>query len=146
MLRVLAAYLRGDRQSYSMVRVPTYRTGKEQATRIELRSPDPAANPYLVFSCMLAAGMAGIENSYDLDDPIEENIYNMSIEKKSKLKIDSLPDSLDNALHEFEKSKLAQETLGDHVFNKLILNKHIEWDQYRMSVSQFEIDKYLPML
>ncbi|MEA3297613.1 MAG: glutamine synthetase family protein, partial [candidate division Zixibacteria bacterium] len=136
----------GRRNRSSMVRVPMYRTGKEQATRIELRSPDPAANPYLVFTCMLAAGLAGIENNYDLDDPIEENVFNMSEEKKSTLNIDAIPNSLDNAISKFENSKLAKETLGDHIFNNLILNKRIEWDQYRMSVSPLEIDKYLPML
>jgi glutamine synthetase len=136
----------GRRNRSSMVRVPMYRTGKEQATRIELRSPDPAANPYLVYACMLAAGMKGIENEYELGEPIEENIFHMSKEEKLALKIDELPNSLENAVREFEGSQLARETLGDHIFNALILNKQIEWDSYRIHVSKFEMDKYLSML
>jgi len=136
----------GRRNRSSMVRVPTYRPGKEQATRIELRSPDPAANPYLSFACMLAAGLKGIDEEYELDEPIEENIYNMSEETKASLHIDTLPNSLDNAIGEFENSELMRKTLGDHIFNALILNKRIEWDQYRMQVSQYEKEKYLPML
>ncbi len=136
----------GRRNRSSMVRVPMYRTGKEQATRIELRSPDPAANPYLVYACMLAAGMKGIENEYELGEPIEENIFHMSKEEKLDLKIDELPNSLENAVREFEGSQLARETLGDHIFDALILNKQIEWDSYRIHVSKFENDKYLSML
>ncbi len=136
----------GRRNRSSMVRVPMYRVGKEQATRIELRSPDPAANPYLAFACMLAAGLDGIENSYELPDPVEENIFNMTKEAKSGLKIDTLPNSLENAINEFEQSAFIKEALGAHVFEKLIANKRIEWDQYRIHVSQLETDKYLPML
>jgi glutamine synthetase len=136
----------GRRNRSSMVRVPMYRTGKEIATRIELRSPDAAANPYLAFACMLAAGLKGIENKYELAEPIENNIYRMSPSEKKELEIEMLPGSLYAAITEFEKSELARETLGDHIFNALLLNKRIEWDQYRTSVSQYEIDKYLPML
>jgi len=136
----------GRRNRSSMVRVPMYRVGKEKATRIELRSPDPAANPYLAFSCMLAAGLKGIEKKYKLPEPIEDNIFAMTDKEKKKLKIDTLPNSLENAINEFENSKLMREALGDHVVDKLIENKKIEWDQYRMHVSQFEKDKYLPMI
>ena len=136
----------GRRNRSSMVRVPMYRPGKEGATRIELRSPDPATNPYLAFACILAAGLKGIENSYQLGEPIEENIFLMSEEKKTSLKIDTLPNSLENAVKELVGSELARETLGDHIFDKLIENKKIEWDRYRMHVSQFELEKYLPML
>jgi len=136
----------GRRNRSSMVRVPMYRPGKEGATRIELRSPDPATNPYLAFACILAAGLKGIENSYQLGEPIEENIFLMSEEKKISLKIDTLPNSLENAVKELVGSELARETLGDHIFDKLIENKKIEWDRYRLHVSQFEQEKYLPML
>lgn len=136
----------GRRNRSSMVRVPMYRTGKEAATRIELRSPDPAANPYLAFACMLAAGMKGIENEYELAEPIEENIFHMSDKKKAELEIETLPDSLENAIREFEESTLMRETLGDHIFDALIVNKRIEWDSYRMHVGGFETDKYLSML
>ena len=136
----------GRRNRSSMVRVPMYRPGKERATRIELRSPDPAANPYLTFACMLAAGIKGIEDKYELCPPIEENIYTMSEERKAGLNIDTLPNSLENAVRQLEASSLAREALGDHVFNKLLENKKIEWDSYRMHVSSYEQDKYLPML
>ena len=136
----------GRRNRSSMVRVPMYRIGKEKATRIELRSPDPAANPYLAFSCMLAAGLEGIDKGYKLPEPIEENIFHMSADEKSKLQIATLPNSLENAIREFEKSELVRKALGDHVWDKLIANKKIEWDQYRMHVSQHEVDKYLSML
>ncbi len=136
----------GRRNRSSMVRVPMYRVGKEQATRIELRSPDPAANPYLAFACMLSAGLKGIENGYDLAKPVEENIFNLSALEKEGLAIETLPNSLENAINEFANSEFAHETLGDHVFEKLIANKRIEWDSYRMHVGQFETDKYLPML
>jgi len=136
----------GRRNRSSMVRVPMYRVGKEKATRIELRSPDPGANPYLAFACMLTAGLKGIENNYQLQDPIEENIFNMTDEQKGKLNIDTLPNSLENAINEFEKSELIRETLGDHIFSKLIANKKIEWDNYHMHVSTYEIDNYLNML
>lgn len=136
----------GRRNRSSMVRVPMYRVGKEKATRIELRSPDPAANPYLAFSCMLAAGMKGIEGKYELCEPIEENIYHMDAEQKAAANIDMLPNSLENAIFELEKSELARETLGDHVFHKLIENKRIEWDEYRVHVGKYEQDKYLSML
>ncbi|UCD63580.1 MAG: glutamine synthetase [Candidatus Zixiibacteriota bacterium] len=136
----------GRRNRSSMVRVPMYRQGKEQATRIELRSPDPAANPYLAFACMLSAGLKGIEESYQLPEPVEENIFHMTDEQKQGVNIDVLPNSLENAVNEFEKSELVRETLGEHIFEKLIANKRIEWDRYRIHVSQFETDKYLPML
>jgi len=136
----------GRRNRSSLVRVPAYREGKEKATRVELRSPDPAANPYLAFACMLAAGFAGIENKYKLTDPIETNIFTMSEEEKKKLDIHHLPNSLENAIRAASKSDLVRETLGEHVFKKLIANKWIEWDDYRAHVSQYEVDKYLPWL
>jgi glutamine synthetase len=136
----------GRRNRSSLIRVPMYRNGKEQATRIELRSPDPAANPYLAFACMLAAGMKGIENDYKLVPPMEQNIFSLSDEEKLKLKIDTLPDSIEAAIRAAESSELVKEVLGQHVFNKLIANKKIEWDNYRIHVSQYETDKYLPML
>ncbi|MFH1686810.1 MAG: glutamine synthetase family protein [bacterium] len=136
----------GQRNRSSMVRVPAYRVGKEQATRVELRNPDPACNPYLAFACMLQAGLKGVDGKYPLCDPIEENIFHMSPQRKQDSSIETLPNSLDNAISEFEKSDFIREVLGDHIFNALILNKRIEWDQYRMQVSSHEIDKYLPLL
>ena len=136
----------GRRNRSSLVRVPMYRVGKEKATRIELRSPDPSANPYLTFALILAAGLKGIEGNYVLGNPIEENIFKMSEAEKTKLKIETLPGSLRDAIALAENSALVKETLGDHVFGKLIENKKIEWDRYRIHVSQLEVENYLPML
>lgn len=136
----------GRRNRSSLVRVPMYRVGKEKATRIELRSPDPACNPYLAFSMILAAGLKGIEGNYDLPKPIEENIFEMTAEQKTKAKIQTLPGSLQEAFELAEKSKLVKDTLGDHVFNKLIENKKMEWDKYRIHVGDYELHRYLPML
>lgn len=136
----------GRRNRSSLIRVPMYRIGKEKATRIELRSPDPACNPYLAFAVVLAAGMDGIENKYPLPTPVEDNIFHMTDNQKKRRKIDSLPASLEKAVEEFSKNKLMREALGDHIFETLIANKMTEWDDYRTHVSQFEIEKYLPIL
>ena len=134
------------RNRSALVRVPMYKPNKEKATRMELRSPDPACNPYLAFSVMLAAGLEGIERNYSLPDPIEEDIFTMDEKRKKELGIRSLPGSLYEAVQEFEKSELMKQTLGDHIFSKFIANKKVEWDNYRTHISQFEIEKYLPLL
>jgi glutamine synthetase len=134
------------RNRSAMIRVPMYKPGKEQATRIEFRSPDPACNPYLAFAVMLAAGSKGIEENYQLPDPIEEDIYEMDEGARERAGISSLPGNLFEALQEVERSELVRETLGNHIFNKFVANKRIEWDRYRVHVSQFEIEKYLAIL
>ena len=134
------------RNRSALVRVPMYKPGKEKATRMEFRSPDPVCNPYLAFAVMLAAGLKGIEENYLPPDPVEEDIYEMDEAARDQAGIDSLPGSLFEAIQEVEKSELVRETLGDHIFNKFIENKKIEWDCYRTHVSQFEIDKYLPTM
>ena len=134
------------RNRSALVRVPMYKPGKEKATRMELRSPDPACNPYLAFAVMLAAGLKGIEKGYELPPPVEEDIFEMSEAARKKHVIDSLPGNLLEAVQLTEKSELVKETLGDHIFEKFIENKKIEWDQYRTHVSQFELEKYLPIL
>ena len=134
------------RNRSTLVRVPMYKPGKEKATRVEFRSPDPACNPYLAFAVMLAAGLKGIEEGYPLPDHVEEDIYQFSAEKRKKLNIEELPGNLYAAIHEVEKSELVRETLGDHIFNNFIENKKIEWDCYRTHVSQYEIEKYLPIM
>jgi glutamine synthetase len=134
------------RNRSTMIRVPMYKPGKEKATRIEFRSPDPACNPYLAFALMLAAGLEGVEKKYELPDPIEEDIFEMNPAERKAHGITDLPGNLYAAILEAEKSELVKRTLGDHVFNKFIANKKIEWDDYRVHVSQFEIDKYLPKL
>ncbi|MEE9567705.1 MAG: glutamine synthetase family protein [Desulfobacteria bacterium] len=136
----------GRRNRSAMVRVPMYKPGKEGATRIEFRSPDPACNPYLAFAVMLAAGLKGIEEDYALPDPVEEDVYEMDEAARESAGIDSLPGNLFEAIGEVEQSELVRETLGDHIFNKFIENKKIEWDSYRTHVSRFEIEKYLPIM
>jgi len=134
------------RNRSALVRVPMYKPEKANATRAELRCPDPACNPYLAFAVMLAAGLKGIEEGYELPDPVEEDIFEMTEAEREKAGIDALPGSLAEAIAETEKSEVMRECLGDHIFSKFIDNKKIEWDNYRTHVSQFEIEKYLPIL
>jgi glutamine synthetase len=134
------------RNRSTMIRVPMYRPGKEAATRIEFRSPDPSCNPYLAFAVMLGAGLEGIENKYEMPDPIEEDIFEMDPAERRAHGITDLPGNLYAAILETEKSDLVKRVLGDHVFNKFIENKKIEWDAYRTHVSKFEIEKYLPKI
>ena len=134
------------RNRSDLIRVPEYRPGKEKATRIELRSPDPACNPYLCFSVMLAAGLKGIEDGLEPPDPVEENVYEMTEKERKARGINTLPGSLADAIALTEKSELVRKALGDHVFNAFIENKKIEWNQYRIHVSKYEVDRYLPML
>ena len=135
-----------QRNRSTMVRVPMYKPGKEQATRIEFRSPDPTCNPYLAFAAMLAAGMKGVEDNYELPEPIEEDIYEMDEAARAREGITSLPGSLFEAIQEMAKSELMRETLGDHIFNKVLENKKIEWDRFRTHVSDYELNNYLPIL
>ncbi len=141
---VYIAWARRNRSA--LVRVPLYKPGKEKATRIELRSPDPACNPYLAFSVMLAAGLEGIEKGYNLPEPVEKDIYHLSDEERKKLGIKSLPGSLIEAVEITEKSELLRKALGDHIFNNLITNKKVEWDNYRIRIHPYEIERYLPIL
>ena len=129
-----------------MIRIPQYQPGKENSTRIEFRVPDPACNPYLAFSVMLAAGLAGIEGKYKLADPIEENVFQMSSEERRRRGIGSLPGSLAEAISLTEKSQLVRDALGNHVFESFVQNKKIEWDQYRAQITEYELRRYLPIL
>jgi len=140
-------YLSWARRNRSdLVRVPEYQPGKEKATRVELRSPDPACNPYLAFSVMLAAGLEGIEKEYQAPEPVEQNVYEMSDEERERRGIGTLPGSLIEAIQLTEKSELVRKALGDHVFDAFIKNKKIEWDHYRTHVSEYELKRYLPIL
>ena len=134
------------RNRSAMIRVPMYKPGKELATRMEFRSPDPACNPYLAFAVMLGAGMDGIEKRLELPDPIEEDIFEMKPAERKAHGIKELPGNLYAAIIETEKSELIREVLGDHIFDKFIENKKIEWDRYRTHVSRFELERYLPTL
>ncbi len=134
------------RNRSALVRVPMYKPGKEQATRIEFRSPDPSCNPYLAFSVMLAAGLEGIEKGYKLPEPVEKDIFHLDDREKKKLGITSLPGSLAKAIEITEKSELVRKALGDHIFNNFITSKKMEWDDYRTHVHPYELDKYLSIL
>ena len=135
-----------QRNRSDLIRIPMYKPGKEEATRIEYRSPDPACNPYLAFSVMLAAGLAGIEQKIEPPEPVEANVYKMTEGERLKRGIKQLPGSLLEAVQITEKSQLVREALGDHVFNHFIENKKMEWDQYRIQITSYELDKYLPVL
>jgi len=140
-------YLSWARRNRSdLIRVPEYKPGKENATRIEYRSPDPACNPYLTFAVMLAAGLDGIEKGLEPPTPVEENVYEMSAEERKHRGIGTLPASLWEAVQLTEHSEVVKKALGDHVFDAFIENKKIEWDQYRTQVTDYEIKKYLPIL
>jgi glutamine synthetase len=141
------AYLSWARRNRAdLIRIPEYKPGRENATRVEFRSPDPACNPYLAFSVMLAAGLEGIEKEYKIPNPIEENVYEMTEEERQKRGIETLPASLSEAIQLTEKSEVVRKALGDHVFNAFIKNKKIEWDQYRTQVTDYELKRYLPIL
>ncbi len=134
------------RNRSAMVRVPLYKPGKENATRVELRNPDPACNPYLAFAAMLAAGLDGIEKGMKLPPEASNNIFEMTEADREAAGIDSLPGDLYQAIQEFEKSSFVREALGDHVCDYLIRNKWAEWDDYKTLITPFEISRYLPIL
>ncbi|MEE8473285.1 MAG: glutamine synthetase family protein [Dehalococcoidia bacterium] len=134
------------RNRSDLVRVPEYKPGKENSTRLEYRSPDPACNPYLAFSVMLAAGLEGMEKGYQLAEPVEENVFEMSAEERERRGIAVLPGSLREAIHMAENSRVVREALGEHVFQSFITNKKIEWDGYRTQVTDYELKRYLPLL
>jgi glutamine synthetase len=141
---VYIAWSRRNRSA--LVRVPLYHPGKEQATRAEIRCPDPAANPYLCFAALLHAGLEGIERGYELPEPMERNLYHLSHDERQRLGIQSLPASLGEAIQEAEDSELLQKCLGEHIFKRLLNLKRDEWEEYRIQVTPFELKKYLPVL
>lgn len=130
----------------ALIRVPKYKPGKENATRIEFRSPDPACNPYLAFSAMLAAGLEGMKKNYTLPQPANDNIYRMTEEERKKAGIESLPDDLLEAIKITEESTLVKECLGRTLFEYFIRNKNMEWNEYKAQVTPYEVNKYLPIL
>ncbi len=136
----------GQRNRSALIRIPGYRPGDENATRAELRCPDPACNPYLAFSVMLAAGLEGIKREYKLPAPVEPNIYKMCEAERLTRKLNPIPENLFEAIKETKKSKFVRECLGEHVFTRFIQNKTREWEDYRMQITRHEIEKYMPML
>ena len=136
----------GQKNRSALVRVPRVKVGKETSSRIELRSPDPVCNPYLAFACMIASGLDGVEKKLPLPPPVEENIYEMTPQERLDRSINTLPDNLFEAIQVAQSSEFLREVLGEHIYDKLIANKLIEWDQYRIQVSDWELKKYLPIL
>ena len=134
------------RNRSALVRVPMYKPGKEGATRIEFRSPDPACNPYLAFASMLAAGLEGVENEYELPPEASNNIYEMTAEERVAAGIRSLPEDLNEAIHAAQDSKVLRQCLGEHVHEFLIRNKREEWDAYKAYVTPYELERYFPIL
>ena len=129
-----------------LVRVPSYKSGYDTSLRIEYRAPDPACNPYLAFSVLLAAGLKGIEDEYPLPTPVTADVGSMSVEERTARGITALPGSLGEAIALAEGSELLRKTLGDFVFDSLLRNKKMEWGQYRSTVTDYEIARYLPLL
>ena len=141
------AYIAWGRKNRSaLVRIPQAKAGKPNATRLECRFPDPACNPYLAFSVMLAAGLDGIKNKLPVMPITEDNIFHMTPEERAARGIETLPAYLYEAVNLTRNSKLVQKALGKHTFEKFIANKDIEWDNYRTHVSNYEIERYLSVL
>jgi glutamine synthetase len=141
---VYVAWSRRNRSA--LIRVPHYHPGQEKATRAELRCPDPACNPYLAFAVMLHAGLHGIEKGYELEAPMEQNLFDLTHDERKRMGITALPGSLGEALRAAEDSEFLLNALGEHVFNRLISLKRDEWDAYRMQISPWEIEQYLPVI
>ena len=134
------------RNRTALIRVPLYVQGKESTVRAELRNPDPAANPYLAFAVMLAAGLEGIEQGYELPPSVEPNIYKMNAEQRDAIGLGALPNNLYEAIQATQNSELVRKTLGDHVFERFVTNKLNEWYEYREQVTDWEIRKYFARL
>jgi len=141
---VYVAWSRRNRSA--LVRVPLYHPGKEEATRTELRCPDPACNPYLCFAGMLQAGLEGIEKGYELPEPMEQNLYHLSADDRKRRGIEQLPETLGEAIELTAESELVLRTLGEHMFTRYVELKRKEWDDYRVQVSAWELDRYLAVL
>ena len=136
----------GHNNRSAMIRVPMYKPSKGQSTRVELRSLDAACNPYLAFAVVLAAGMKGIEEGYELPREAEEDVWSLTERERRSLGINALPRNLFEAINIAESSELLAETLGEHVFDFFLRNKRAEWEAYRGQVSVFERDQMLPVI
>jgi glutamine synthetase len=141
---VYVAWSRRNRSA--LIRIPLYKPGAEQATRAELRCPDPACNPYLTFAALLHAGLEGIEKGYELPPPMEKNLYHLTPEERKEQGIVSLPETLGEAVDEFSGSELMRRALGDHVFDNFVKLKRKEWDEYRVQLTDWEMQRYLKAL
>jgi len=135
-----------QRNRSALIRIPLYKPGSEQATRAEIRCPDPACNPYLTFATLLHAGLEGIEQGYELPAPMETNLYHLTPDERREQGIVSLPETLGEAVDELANSELMRRALGDHIFDAYVQLKRAEWDEYRIQLSQWELDRYLGVL
>ena len=136
----------GHNNRSALIRVPLYKPDKGQSSRIEYRAIDSAANPYLAYALLLAAGLKGIENDYELPAETEDNVWNLTDAERRAMGIEPLPQSLDHAIRKFEESELAAETLGEQVFSHMLANKRAEWAAYRTQVTPFELKRNLETL
>jgi glutamine synthetase len=136
----------GHNNRSALIRVPLYKPDKGQSSRIEYRAIDSAANPYLAYALLLAAGLKGIENEYELPAETEDNVWNLTDAERRAMGIEPLPQSLDHAIRKFEESELAAETLGEQVFSHVLANKRAEWAAYRTQVTPFELKRNLETL
>jgi glutamine synthetase len=141
---VYVAWSRRNRSA--LIRIPLYKPGAEQATRAEIRCPDPACNPYLTFATLLHAGLEGIEQGYELPDPMETNLYHLTPEQRKERGIVSLPETLGEAVDELSRSELVRKALGPHIFDRYVELKRAEWDEYRVQLTEWELKKYLSVL
>jgi glutamine synthetase len=135
-----------QRNRSALVRIPLYKPGSEQATRAEIRCPDPSCNPYLTFAGLLHAGLEGIEQGYELEAPMETNLYHLSPAERKERGIVALPETLGEAVDELAGSELMRKALGDHIFERYVELKQKEWDEYRIQLTQWELDRYLGVL
>jgi glutamine synthetase len=136
----------GHNNRSALVRVPMYKPTKSNSTRVELRSIDSAANPYLAFAVMLAAGMKGIDEGYELPAGAEDDVWSLTEPERRAMGIAPLPQNLHDAVSVMERSELVAETLGEHVFDFFLRNKKAEWEEYRQQVTEFERARMLPVM
>src|SRR5512133_2992039 len=141
---VYVAWSRRNRSA--LIRIPLYKPGAEQATRAEIRCPDPACNPYLTFATLLHAGLEGIEQGYELPEPMETNLYHLTAEQRKERGIVSLPETLGEAVDALAGSELVRKALGKHIFDRYVELKRAEWAEYRVQLAAWELKKYLSVL
>jgi glutamine synthetase len=135
-----------QRNRSALIRIPLYKPGAEQATRAEIRCPDPACNPYLAFAALLHAGLEGIEKGYELPDEMTTNLYRLSEAERDERGIVALPGSLGEAAEELAGSELMARALGEHIFPRYVELKRREWNEYRVQVTEWEKERYLSAL
>jgi glutamine synthetase len=135
-----------QRNRSALIRVPRYSPGRESSTRVELRFPDPACNPYLAFAVMLEAGLDGIEKSMEPPEPVSDDVFHWTQEEREAHGVDVLPGTLEEALNLLAEDDVVRGALGDHIYAAYDRAKRQEWDEYRIHVSDWELERYLHTL